>query len=166
MRVGNKGAKSYDIQGAAVIPSCILKHFVFSRSASKRRGIRSDKRRHFKTKLFCWAASNSGTWMLRLWESLLSTGNLVNVTWKSGETNTRKVTDVATTTPPQRGYPTVSVTVIFYDPIRNATGSNLHLASRHTDTSGFSQATTEISPPPHVSRLRDNHFFQNTQCVY
>jgi hypothetical protein len=63
-------------------------------------------------------SSNSGTWMLRLWESLRSIGDLVNVTRKSGELNTRKVIDWATTAPPLwlgvGAYPRVSATVIFY----------------------------------------------------
>ena len=51
MKLAIKRAKSYDIPAAAVIPSCILKHFVFSRSASKHREIELDKRRHFGHKI-------------------------------------------------------------------------------------------------------------------
>ena len=51
MKVDNKRAQSYDIEGAAVIPSSILTHFVFNRSASKRLGIQLDNSCHFKHKI-------------------------------------------------------------------------------------------------------------------
>ena len=106
-----------------------------------------------QTELFCWKVSNSGTWKLWLWESFVSVGNLVNVTWKSGEINTWKFIDGATTAPPHRGYPTVGAALIFYDPIQDATGSNLHLGSRHTDISRFF--------PGHPRNLSTRPLYQN-----
>lgn len=44
------------------------------------------------------------------------------------------------------GYPAISAAVTFCDPIKDATGSNFHIGSRHTDISRFSQAIPEISP--------------------